>query len=459
MIDDALIDDLESMDPEVRKRAVRALAQTKDPDALPHLASVVREDSDAEVRDLARKAGIYIKKQSGGAAPARESERSTVALPADETMSLYEDAPRQPPLPSEIQVSELEVQRAKGLVDQAVDLHMRGDNERAAQNIRKALKANPKLIHDAYTKGLAANVTGLDPDTAIRLLSPKGDELARRASGGVRTGAGLERLFALGMMAAAIIAIAGYMFLPWFDVGAIKLDMSAMDATSAAELAAGLEQMGIDSEEPTLGELWDAIDELFGALGAFAGGDELFGEYLDALDGINFEVSGLNTALVAIGAQDQLEFIGLDGLYGVTDAAADEFGEFGLFGDVDPTETAALSESLEPDTLDYTLLLLPVAAILAVLIGLLLFMRPSLGMWLLALLVGIAAILPVAYFFTRGEEALRNKIDWGTLLDLPAPDYSLIGAGFWVSAAGAALLLFIPFIAMMLMPSSDNSAG
>jgi hypothetical protein len=143
----------------------------------------------------------------------------------------------------------------------------------------------------------------------------------------------------------------------------------------------------------------------------------------------------------------------------VTDAAADEFGEFGLFGDVDPTETAALSESLEPDTLDYTLLLLPVAAILAVLIGLLLFMRPSLGMWLLALLVGIAAILPVAYFFTRGEEALRNKIDWGTLLDLPAPDYSLIGAGFWVSAAGAALLLFVPFIAMMLMPSSDNSAG
>ncbi len=60
---DQLIQQLQDSDPAVRRRAIIALGRSKDGAALPPLAAIVRADPDPELRDLARKAGQYIRRQ------------------------------------------------------------------------------------------------------------------------------------------------------------------------------------------------------------------------------------------------------------------------------------------------------------------------------------------------------------------------------------------------------------
>ncbi|PJF24703.1 MAG: hypothetical protein CUN53_16490, partial [Phototrophicales bacterium] len=87
MMIDEWIDQLRDSNPEVRRRAVIALGRTKDTAALRPLAEVFRTDPDPEVRELARKAGLYIRRsQSDGVeqrnAPPPSGGRSLAELAA-----------------------------------------------------------------------------------------------------------------------------------------------------------------------------------------------------------------------------------------------------------------------------------------------------------------------------------------------------------------------------------------
>ena len=64
MMIDELIRQLKNPDPDVRKRAIMALGKAKDPAALKALAEVVRNDPDPTLRNLALKAGQYIRQQT-----------------------------------------------------------------------------------------------------------------------------------------------------------------------------------------------------------------------------------------------------------------------------------------------------------------------------------------------------------------------------------------------------------
>ncbi|MBI1255976.1 MAG: hypothetical protein GC204_00755 [Chloroflexi bacterium] len=64
MMIDELIRQLKNPDPDVRKRAIMALGKAKDPTALKALADVVRNDPDPTLRNLALKAGQYIRQQT-----------------------------------------------------------------------------------------------------------------------------------------------------------------------------------------------------------------------------------------------------------------------------------------------------------------------------------------------------------------------------------------------------------
>lgn len=64
---DELIQQLDDVSPVRRKDAVIALGKSRDMAALRPLAKVYRTDPDPEVRELARKAGIYIRQQNEGA--------------------------------------------------------------------------------------------------------------------------------------------------------------------------------------------------------------------------------------------------------------------------------------------------------------------------------------------------------------------------------------------------------
>ena len=79
MFDD-LIRQLQDFDPNARRTAIIALGKTKNASALRPLAEVVLKDSDPELRDLARKAGIYIRRETGlEAEPTAPRRRITVS--------------------------------------------------------------------------------------------------------------------------------------------------------------------------------------------------------------------------------------------------------------------------------------------------------------------------------------------------------------------------------------------
>ncbi len=64
MIDRELLNRIEHPNPSVRLDAVKQLARIGTQEALPYLAAIYKHDDDAEVRELARLARLYIQKKA-----------------------------------------------------------------------------------------------------------------------------------------------------------------------------------------------------------------------------------------------------------------------------------------------------------------------------------------------------------------------------------------------------------
>jgi len=198
MIDYGMLDMLESPDVETRKRGIKALAKTRDRDALVYLADVYRNDSDDAVREMARKAGIYIKKN---APPALESEPEPAhtdlydgetyepepaedRLYEDDVATDYGDEPVDDmPTALQMNVSNAARSNAKSMRDQALDFSTRGNDARAAELLEKAFRTDPQLMQDSYTRSIAASVTGMPQDEAIKHLGPSSEELRQQQRG------------------------------------------------------------------------------------------------------------------------------------------------------------------------------------------------------------------------------------------------------------------------------------
>jgi hypothetical protein len=157
MIDQQLIDMLDDPNPQVRIRAVKQLAKTQSQDAVRYLAVVYKSDDDPEVRELARKAGLYIKKKM--------TEDAWTGGDADPNAI---DEPEQ--ASDEINVSSRAVEASIGQMESAMNVHMAGDDVKAAKFVEKAFLGNPNLKNDPYYLGLAATILGLPGDEVADFL-------------------------------------------------------------------------------------------------------------------------------------------------------------------------------------------------------------------------------------------------------------------------------------------------
>lgn len=155
MIDQQLVEMLDDPNPQVRADAVKQLAKTKSQDAVRYLATVYKTDNDAEVRELARKAGLYIKKKM-----TEDNWTGGEATTYDEP-----DA-----IPDEVPVSPRAVESSKGNMDTAMNLHVSGDDDKAANFVQKAFKTNPNLKNDPYYLGMAATILGIPGDQVTHVL-------------------------------------------------------------------------------------------------------------------------------------------------------------------------------------------------------------------------------------------------------------------------------------------------
>jgi len=431
MISEDLIDMLIDPDPTIRKQGVKILAKSKNPDALPYLAEVYRDDEDEEVRELARKAGIYIKKNAPSAGSMTTSD-SLYADDGNDEDDIASDV-NNTPLPSDIQVSKVNEERAKGLLQQALDLNMRGDNQRAIKALERALATDPRLGFDSYTVSFAATITGMPGQEAIQSLMPDDSKLEKmRHSGSSRKRrSGLHILLTYAVIIGAIMVLAGYLVLPWFAIGSIEVT------------------------EPTTGqiftvsEVWDLLEESLDTIPDSPETNDL----LDAYSGINFDANGLDTSFYATGITDLGALVGMDKL-------ADYINRLGaglLAGLISNEELAVLESTNDAQPVQYALFAVPAGAFLALLLSMLLLLRGgSTFLWSVTIVMGLLVVIPCAYYFTVGEEALRTGINWMLFMEIATPEQSLIGLGFWISLAGGMLILLVPFIAMLTEPAPQT---
>lgn len=161
-----LLKQLKDRDPAKRISAIKALARAKERDALMQLARMAGDDKDAEVRQIARKAGSYILSETGG-------------LANDVTTSAKTDAP--PPKLTDdkgklikVKISDEDEAKASVLMEEAMSYQMRGQRAKTLRSLAKALALNPNLRDDSYFLSLAEDTTGKEGEEAIDLLYDEG---------------------------------------------------------------------------------------------------------------------------------------------------------------------------------------------------------------------------------------------------------------------------------------------
>ncbi|MDX2163499.1 MAG: HEAT repeat domain-containing protein [bacterium] len=180
---DSWIEQLQSGDTEERRKAIIALGRTKDSDALPALAKAYRDDPDPDLRELARKAGVYIRQQNtadSGTARGQEAPGSPPSVQERLTLRTYAPEPKEdsssaskPAVPvrgREYTVSASNRTRARSYVEAALTASLRGDKARAMKDLGQAITLDPNLINDTYFGSVAGEVTGVGGDEAVRMI-------------------------------------------------------------------------------------------------------------------------------------------------------------------------------------------------------------------------------------------------------------------------------------------------
>ncbi|MCA9903160.1 MAG: hypothetical protein KC547_04830 [Anaerolineae bacterium] len=175
---DTYVRQLKSNDAGRRREAIIALGKSNDPAALPPLAEVYKNDPEPALRDLALKAGRYLRQHTqqeppvaqeiAAAAPSSASSRLKEELASYEA----EDASGSSSIPLQRRrvVPQEDIDRSKSYVDEALSHNMNGDNARALKALRKALELNPDIKDDGFFVSVAGAVTGDTGQAAINFI-------------------------------------------------------------------------------------------------------------------------------------------------------------------------------------------------------------------------------------------------------------------------------------------------
>jgi hypothetical protein len=391
MIDKRILNALESPDSNIRKKAITALAKSHDADALPLLANVYRHDLDPELRDLARKAGGYLKthlEDNPPAQPKKSGEMDVESIiAAAKSARQAEEKAREPvkkiPKPlavdlDTLKVSGQNVERAKGEMDKAMYFSVQGDIPQAKIALQKAFNLNPHLRVDGYSRSMVLQVMGgVDEDQSLYDLLTEEVQLPKKESGGG------GRLFALIMLIAGGLMLAGF-FLPWMDD-----PLSADFATTDTE---------VESEE---------------SAPAYSGFDI---------------VQNKDDIAVAL---SQLEMVS------------------------DMMRGTAPNLSMERSPTSFAPALVAVAGGFQILLGLIAFLSGGKGWyWLQGILMAVAGALGLGWLYLTLNDfvGILNSVFAG-ILEFNVME--LLGMGFMLSAGGAALLVLAAVFGLLTSGGKD----
>lgn len=142
------IKQLRDRNPEKRIAAIKNLAREKDRSALKQLAIMAGDDPDPDVRELARKAGVFIRQQIGELPPANGKDGR----------------------PARIAVDKKNEEAAQRELSAAMSYQINGDFPKATRSLQKALSLNPNLRTDSYFVSLCETISGEAGEDAVQSI-------------------------------------------------------------------------------------------------------------------------------------------------------------------------------------------------------------------------------------------------------------------------------------------------
>jgi tetratricopeptide (TPR) repeat protein len=179
---ESLLQQLQSPDPAERKQAIVALANTRNPEALAALQHVYQNDPELELREMALKAGRYIHmattRPAGSASPASPKPITGPVQPLSPTPITGPIQPLSPtpitgpvqPLSAAGEVTQRDVELARGHLDAATGYFTQGDRARAIDSLGKALALNPRLQREPFAANLITTLTGRPVSEGVPIL-------------------------------------------------------------------------------------------------------------------------------------------------------------------------------------------------------------------------------------------------------------------------------------------------
>jgi tetratricopeptide (TPR) repeat protein len=167
---------LQSDDPKVRAQAVKAIALSGDQANLKYLKEIVENDPNPQLREYAKKAARHLY-TSGGS---QEPEQSPIPQPFPPREKPKAERRQEPPEPDSSKeppskkVNQTERTNAEAKVQRALAYHMKGQTQKALKSYVQGLDLNPYLVEDTFSRSVAGEITGLNPDIAIqKLMDPE----------------------------------------------------------------------------------------------------------------------------------------------------------------------------------------------------------------------------------------------------------------------------------------------
>ncbi len=220
---DSILTLLNSDKPAQRKKGIGAAAKTADTRYLKQLALIYKTDPDPALRELAKKAGLYINKHQQEPVPAAPIQQPPAATDADDDLMALRDqvlanlpaedeqepevtapptarevaaaAPLAPTLEDMLPggggatAAQLDPEQAEFHYNTAFELHMKGNNARAALELGTAFHLHPDYANDPTAVSFAAEMTGKPPaDAAAYIANPANWEAITELHGGITPG-------------------------------------------------------------------------------------------------------------------------------------------------------------------------------------------------------------------------------------------------------------------------------
>lgn len=174
------ITQLDSDDPKVRAQAVKEIALSGNQDYLKYLIEIAEIDPDTKLREYAKKAAqhLFSTQEKTDPAPTPTPTYTTEPEPISQPLSEPERSDdelaaalaRPIPVVEEVDLSTADVKEAEAKVQRAFNLHTSDQTKKALPVYAKALKLNPQLGKNSFSRSVASELTGKPVQEALLIL-------------------------------------------------------------------------------------------------------------------------------------------------------------------------------------------------------------------------------------------------------------------------------------------------